>query len=89
MFRRCLNDTFEIFVLGVRCGFDWALIGHICVVYMSKRLKFYFAMVLLYTGRVKKKKSALGTNRSEHGHVDAPTGTAQHRPVPHQFEMQH
>ena len=48
-FRRCLIDTIEISVLGVRWGFDWALIGHIRVGYMSKRLKFYFAMVLLYT----------------------------------------
>ena len=47
--------------------------GHIGVGYMFKMLKFYFAIILLYTGSVKK-KSALGTNQSEHGQVDAPTG---------------
>ena len=44
--------------MGVRCGrfsFAWALMGHIGVGYMFKMLKFYFAIILLYTGSVKKK----------------------------------
>ena len=87
-FRRCLIDTIEISVLGVRWGFDWALIGHIRVGYLSKRLKFYFAMVLLYTVRVKKKKRTRDQPiqaRSYRRTDRYPT----HQLIPHRFDMQH